>query len=588
MSAFWGASKLQGTLIIAGIVSLWFGIHPMHVESVGWLFERKDVLYTFFYLLGLYFYIKYVNGEKSKGMFVLNILLTIVSLWMMAGLSGPSFHFMLKSFHIAIWPPFILFIFAFIFAAAALGELKILKIKPELIYVFEFFLFSLLSKPMAVVFPISILLFDFLLKRKFNKKILIEKIPFFALSLLIGLLTLHTQSDEGALVSVYSLSDRFFIACYSFTEYILKLFYPFNLSGFYPYPVNAGQPLPGSFYFRPLLVLLVTAVPLFYTYKKNKTWFRVLAFGLGFYLVNIVLVLQFFSVGSAIISDRYSYMSYIGLFFILAYFINELIEKTSESVKFAVITFGVVFSGFLGYLCFERTYAWTNTETMLTDVINQYPEKVPHAYTYLGIYYGETGRPLDAYNCYDVVINKMHLLDPQAYCNMGMVEITLHHFKEASAYLKYSLKLDSNSFMSYMDLGRICVDTGNYQAAFQYYDRAKRICPTDEGLYNNLAEAHAANKQFAEAITDYNVLLQMNPDNPTYYFSRGVAEYSSGKIDDATSDFERTLTMPVTPRYAEYHLNANAAHNLSVIYKEKGDTKKAADYDAVAQKLGLK
>ncbi len=584
--SFWGNAKMKPTLLIAGIVSLWFGIHPMHVESVGWLFERKDVLYTFFYLLGLLFYIKYVNGEKSKGMFILNILLTILSLWALIGLSGPSFHFMVKSFHITIWPPVVLLPLAIFFAIAALGELKFIKVKVELFYVFEFFFFALISKPMAVVFPFSILLIDFFLNRKFKKNVLIEKIPFLALSFVIGLLTLQTQDANHALDSVFPLSDRFFIACYSFTEYIVKLFFPFHLSGFYPYPVNPGTSLPTEFYLRPLLLILVTVVPLYFTYKKNKAWFKVLAFGLGFYLVNIALVLQFFSVGNAIISDRYSYMSYIGLFFIIAYFLNVLIEKSSESVRFAIMTAGVLFTAMLGYLCFDRTYAWTNTETMLTDVINQYPEKVPQAYKYLGIYYGETGRPKDAFNCYDIVINKMHLMDPQAYCNMGMVYIALNNLKEAGKYLLMSIKLDSNSFMSYRNLGQICLDTGNYAGAFHYFDKAKSIYANDEGLYFEISLAHVATQQYAEAVKDYNLLLQMNPDNAKYYYNRGIAEYSLGQKDAATDDFKKTLSMPVTPQNAPYHMDANSAHNLSVLSKERGDTKAAEQYDEMAKKLG--
>lgn len=587
LNAFWGASKLRATLIIAGIVSLWFGIHPMHVESVGWLFERKDVLYTFFYLTGLLFYIKYVNGEKSKGMFILNIILTVISLWTAGGLWSHSFHFMVSSFHITIWPPVVLLPLAILFAVAALGELNVIKVKPELIYVFEFFLFSLLSKPMAVVFPFSILLIDYFLNRKFKKNVLIEKLPFLILSLIIGLLTLHTQGENHALESVFPFTDRILIAFYSFTEYIYKLFYPFNLSGFYPYPVNPGTNLPWYFYVRPLVAILITIVPLFFAYKKNKTAFRFLVFGFGFYLVNIALVLQLFSVGNAIISDRYSYMSYIGLFFILAYFLNLLIEKTPEAVRYAIMT-GVILTGFFGFLCIDRTYAWTNTETMLKNVIDQYPEKVPNAYKYLGIYYGENGRTQDAFNCYDVLINKMHLMDPQAYCNMGTVYMSMNNLKEAAKYLAVSIKLDSTSFMSYMNLGRICQDTGNFPAAFMYFDKAKQLCPNDEGLYRSLSFAHVANKQYDEAIKDYGVLLQMNPDNALYYFNRGVAEYTAGKIPEATSDFERTLAMPVLQQNVAYHLPANAAHNLSVIYKDKGDVQKSAEYAAEAEKLGAK
>ncbi len=296
-----GVSQNINSIFIPAFVSLWFGIHPMHVESVGWLFERKDVLYTFFYLSGLLAYIQYVKNKQIK------------------------------------W----------------------------LIYTFLLFICSCLSKPMAVVFPASLILIDYLLNRKLNRNIWIEKAPFLLLSLILGILTLHTQKEAHALDYTFSLTDRFFIASYSFFEYIIKLFYPFNLSGFYPYPMNPGESIPASFYIRPVLVLFVTALPLYLTYMKNKTWFRIILFGLGFYLVNIALVLQFLSVGSAIISDRYSYMSYIGLFFILAYFMNELFQSVNIQVKNLALIGCIGLSVFWGYLCYERTYAWHDTEAML-------------------------------------------------------------------------------------------------------------------------------------------------------------------------------------------------------------------------------
>jgi len=427
---------------------------------------------------------------------------------------------------------------------------------------------------------------DYFLSRKFEPFVWFEKIPFIILSLVIGFLTLHTQKEAHAFIYSFSISQRFFIASYSFLEYIFKLFYPLHLSGFYPYPMNPGENFPSYFYIMPVLVLLVTAAPLYVTYKNDKVWFRILVFGFGFYLVNIALVLQFLSVGSAIISDRYSYISYIGLFFILAYFLNELFQSNLVLLKNVSVIAGILVSVYFGYLCYERTEVWQNTETMLTDVINQYPEKVPQAYKYLGIYYGENGRTKDAFNCYDILINKMHLHDADAYCNMGVVYMSLDNLKEAGKYLAAAVEIDSNLFMPYRDMGQICADTGNYAAAFRYYAKAKSIFPNDEGLYFNISLAHVATKQYAEAINDYNLLLRMNPDNALYYFNRGVAEYSMGNIPGATDDFEKTISMPITKQNARYHLTASAAHNLSVIYKDKGDTEKSAEYDAEAKQLG--
>jgi tetratricopeptide (TPR) repeat protein len=100
--------------------------------------------------------------------------------------------------------------------------------------------------------------------------------------------------------------------------------------------------------------------------------------------------------------------------------------------------------------------------------------------------------------------------------------------------------------------------------------------------------AHVATKQFAEAIKDYNILAEMNPDEAKYYYNRGIAEYSMGNKDAAIDDFKRTLSMPVTPQDVQFHMDVNSAQDLSIIYKEKGDLKTSAEYAQTAQKLGYK
>src|SRR6185312_2478369 len=511
-----------GALIISAAVACWFGIHPMHVESVAWLFERKDVLYTFFYLFGLVTYLNYVSTTKQKWLFITLLL----------------------------------------FGA------------------------SCISKPMAVVFPATLLLVDYLLGRNFKWTPLLEKIPFVVLSIIIGAITLHTQSKDHAFSLSFPFITKIMIASYSFLAYIGKLFLPVHLSGFYPYPFLPGQSPPFIFYVSPLIALVVVSLPLYLTSKKNKTYFKIVVFAYGFYLVNIALVLQFFSVGFAIISDRYSYISYIGLFFMLAYFLNELYIKADASKKTALQTTVLLLTLVLAYMGYQRTLVWQNTETMLTNVIEQYPAQVPQAYKYLGIYYGKQGRTQDAFNCYNTLINTMHERDADAYCNMGSVYMSVNKIDSAVKYLTESLQIDSNVFMSYRNLGIIYANKGDYQTAFAYYNKAMKIYPNDEGLYNNIGYAHMSTKQYSNAINDYNFLIHLSPDNALYYFNRGVAEYTLNNINEATEDFERTITLPVMAENQSYNLRASAAHNLSVIYKDKGDKEKSSYYDSMTQQLG--
>lgn len=519
----WNKSRDNERLIMCAIVALWFGIHPMHVESVGWLFERKDVLYTFFYLFGLDVYLNYLISNKQK------------------------------------W----------------------------LVLAFVFFVLSCLSKPMAVVFPLTLIVIDFLLNRKFNNKLLIEKVPFLIISVIMGYVTVRTQSSQHAFGLIFPFFTKIGIASYSFLAYIGKLFIPINLCGFYPYSFLPGQPVPFLFYITPFMALALVGLPLYVAYQKNKTYFRVICFGYGFYLVNIALVLQFFAVGFAIISDRYSYMSYIGLFFMIVYFLNELYVKADTSIKNLIQGAVIAFTIVLAYLGYERTLAWQNTETMLTDVIKQYPGKVPQAYKYLGTYYGRKGRVREAYNCYYTLINNMHEGDASAYNDMGSVYMSMGKMDSALKYLTTSLRLDSNAFMPYYNLGRIYANNGDYQKAFAFYNRAQKIFSTDENLIYSMGLAYVATKQYSNAIASFNFLIRLSPDNSFYYFNRGVTEYDMNDVNGAIADFEKTVAMPGLPENSSSNLRGIAAHNLSIIYKDKGDNGKASYYESAARQFGF-
>ena len=227
---------------IALFVAFLFSIHPMHVESFAWVAERKDVLYVFFFLLGLISYLFY-QQKKTKLNFLLCLLLYIL---------------------------------------------------------------SLLSKGMAVVFPVILLLLDYVQKRKFNRYVLIEKVPFFALSLIFGIIAIWAQDGSGAVTSNADAPfiQTFLVPLYGLSTYVTKLFLPLNLSALHPYPPLSDGVV--SMVFLVSILPLVVVVGLVYVFFRKN---RKVLFGLLFFLATIFPVLQFFSVGSAIIAERYTYLS---------------------------------------------------------------------------------------------------------------------------------------------------------------------------------------------------------------------------------------------------------------------------------------
>ena len=295
---FYVLSLLSQKKEVALISALLFGIHPLHVESVAWASGVKDLLFTLFFLASLIYYVKYLNSPERKF-----ILISLV-----------------------------------------------------------FFFFSLLSKAMAAPLPVLLLLTDYYTGRKINGKVLAEKIPFFMLSLIFGIIAILAQrSADSVPESTFPFFQRVVFACFGFVTYLIKLVLPFNLSAFYPYPVKSGGTIPAIYYSYIFLTALV-AVLVYFSSRYSKK----IPFGSGFFLLTIILVLQLFPVGSAIIADRYSYLSSIAILYLVA---EGIVFLWSRKQKIFAIGILSLFSVFYSAKTYSRCKVWENNLTLWTDVI---------------------------------------------------------------------------------------------------------------------------------------------------------------------------------------------------------------------------
>jgi len=301
-------------VVLAAIVSLLFGIHPMHVESVAWISERKDVLYTLFFLASLIAWQFYLKQKNDPKLYMLSLLL---------------------------------------------------------------FACSLLSKAMAAPLPLVLFLIDYLNTRKLNVKVFLEKVPFLLFSIGFGILAIHIQTSGNATSSdLFSLSSRILHACYGFIVYIVKLIVPMGLSAFYPYPyplVNSAWILdhtPPVFYLT-LFLTTTFLVLIILLLVKSAASYRFVAFGLLFYAAAISLVLQFIPVGRAIMADRYVYLAAIGIFILPGLLADHFYRKKNYRVP--VLAILIVYCATLAFMTFQRNMVWKNDETLWTDVIEKYP-----------------------------------------------------------------------------------------------------------------------------------------------------------------------------------------------------------------------
>ena len=224
----WKLTKHYYSSLIACVL---FAIHPMRVESVVWAAERKDVLYTFFFLISLLFYIRYLFTERNKiSIYILCIL---------------------------------------------------------------FYLFSILSKGQAVVLPLVLILIDYWYSGKIEIKKLLDKIPFFVLSVAFGLLA--TKAQASSLTSErmihYELLDRIFFASYNLLAYPFKFLFPYQLACFYGYPLNSEM----TVYYLTLPAVLILLGFLAYKFIKDK----LIVFSVLFFLMCFQALFRVSHLGTA-------------------------------------------------------------------------------------------------------------------------------------------------------------------------------------------------------------------------------------------------------------------------------------------------
>ena len=501
-------------LLMSIIVALFFGIHPMHVESVSWVSERKDVLYVFFFLAGL---ITYLRFKESKKM---------------------------------IWYLFTLLLF----------------------------ILSCLSKGMAVVFPVILLLIDYLLEIKWKRNLFIEKIPFFILSLVFGIVAFKIQSG-GAITDTkfFTFFQRIMFASYGAIMYIVKFVVPINLSSYYPYPtLNKNDIIPFIFYLYPF-ILLGIIVTVYFFFRKEKP----IVFGLLFYIVSVALVLQFVSVGSVIMADRYSYLSYIGLLYVFAYLINKAWQSKIRAfaiIKYLLIGIAIIAAIDFGYQTYVRTQVWKNSETLWTDVINKIGNisQADKAYVGRGKYYRSIKEDNKAISDYKSAIrlnpfyalsynnlaniyrergqvdsaltgyNNAIVLNPNdylSYSNRALIYKDLKEYEKAKQDFDRSISLNPNYWANYYNRGLYYYDIQDDEKAIAEYNKAVQLNYLYTDIYYWRGLSYWRLKKYAESINDYSKAIELNPSVGNYWLHRSISESALGKTEDAKSDMAKGLQL---------------------------------------------
>ena len=474
MFVFLIIKKLSGNDLMAFITSLLFGIHPLHVESVTWIAERKDVLYGFYFLWALYLYI---SAPSQKG-------------------ENNS----LSPFRVGA----ILFLF----------------------------LLALLSKAQAVVLPVVFFAVDFLINRKFTKKTILEKIPFFILAFAFGMLAVKVQGKAGAMQTFeyFPFYERILFSCYALMTYLHKLILPINLSCFYPYPETNDKINTIWVYISPAVLLALVFIIWKY-FRESK----VVLFGAGFFLITIILVLQLLPIGDALYADRYTYVPSVGLFFISAhYFVPHIKNKLLQLTAAAYLLF-------LCYLTFERTKIWHDSITLYTDAIN-HGYKAAIIYNNRGAVLSDSSKNEEALKDFASLV-ELKPKYPNGWRNKGLIHQRMKQNDEAIKSFSESLKQSPSDTKTYLSRGSVFVEQKDFDGALKDFSKMIELDSNSAEGYYARAEAYGKSNRMNEALSDINKAIEFSPNNGQAYNNRGIIFSMSGKFQEAINDFTKSLQL---------------------------------------------
>ncbi len=514
--------KMTGALWRSAIVAMLFAIHPLHVESVAWMAERKDVLSTLFWLLVMWAYTNY-----SRTFAIRNYVLALVFL--------------------------------------ALG---------------------LLSKPMLVTMPFVLLLMDYWPLKRFsltnsqkqntipNKKnpppidqssdrpelfwraspnvgirilqLFAEKIPFFMLVSPMIWMTFYIQKTGGAMLSTndLTLSTRIGNALVSYCKYIIKMFWPDNLAGLYlrhgDWPIGLVA-LAALF----LIAMCVIAVVL----AKRKPYFT---FGWFYYLGTLVPVIGVVQVGMQAMADRFTYVPMTGLFIALVWGLWDFAQRTGTRREALVI---VAVASFIACAAVTRHVLpfWTNSETLFNRMIAVDPNNFMAHYN-LANQYNRKGNKEAAIEQFQLAL-KAEPNYAEAHNNLAGVYQDQRRFDEAIAEYAQAAHIYSNTTYV-VNLANAYVNAGRYAEALPIYEEAQHLDPKSTDARANAALAQVAwgnqlatSNRVADAEQHFRAALQANPNNADALADLGLCLTREGDLQEGGQrllDAEKMRGKPTT------------------------------------------
>jgi tetratricopeptide (TPR) repeat protein len=485
-SAFWKCA----------FVAAVFAVHPLHVESVAWVAERKDVLSTFFWMLALSAYLRYVEDRSRRR-------------------------------------------YCLVLASLALG---------------------LMAKPMVLTLPLLLLLLDYWpLGRMKGASVaggpspsrqglaipllLKEKLPLLALSLASGIVTLVAQGPTVQSFAESPLTTRAANAVVAYTTYVIKALWPVGLAVFYPYHADrlTTWPVLGAVLFLATITFLVL---------RSLPKYPYLGVGWCWFLLTLLPVIGLVQFGGHALADRYMYVPLIGLAVMAAWGAPELAGQRLPRRWRAILSGTAVVA--LAVPARHQVAHWTNSETLMSHAIAVTQDNWL-AHHNLGVAYLEQGRLAEAVTHLEQAL-RIKPNYTNAHLNLGSVYSSMGRFSDAEREYRLTIELKPEKVEAYNNLGKLYLDQNRPDEAYVWFQQALRRKPDFAEAHYNAGIALQGRGEREQAIAEYRAALRLKPDFLEPHINLGNALDEAGRFPEAIEQYRKAIGLRPTSPLAHYNL----------------------------------
>jgi tetratricopeptide (TPR) repeat protein len=560
--------RMTGATWRSGMVAALFALHPLHVESVAWISERKDVLSAFFFLLTLGAYARYVECRRQNAE------------GRMGQPDADAKHQASRfTFHVS--------------------RFKRVPASAWYLLALVCFALGLMSKPMLVTLPFVLLLLDFWPLRRMQRAegerqnhaalaaphiprrsrqssiadgqsqillLLLEKVPFFLLAAASSVVTFIVQRKGGAVSTSLSLGARVANAVVSYMRYIGKMLWPRHLSVLYPHP---GHWPAWEVAASAVSVLAVSAAVILLARRRPY-----LAVGWLWFCGTLVPVIGLVQVGIQSMADRYTYLPLIGLFIMLVWGIAEMVPERPWRAE-VLGAVGVFSLAACALLTARQVQIWQDSAALFGHAVRVTRDNYL-AYNNLGFYLSGLGKKEEAMENYRMSL-KINPAYEDALNNVGYALAGQKKYSEAIPLYEAALRIRPNHAEVHNNLGNALSETGKIDEAIQHYLIALKQNPDHAEAHNNLGIALAMKGKLDEAVAHFQAAIRSKPNYASAHSNLGNAFAVQHKLDEAIREYREALRLKPD--------DAQAHNNLGNVLAEQGKMAEAITYYREALRL---